>query len=73
MIEMTAEQTAAIRTEMARVIHLAEDASIETETTAMRKGLLAVRMATINAVAVINDIEADIRMRGASTKEHAHG
>lgn len=71
MIEMTAEQSAAIRVELDRVNRLAREASTAVETISMRKGLLAVRMATINAVQVINDIEADIRVRGVAQRETA--
>lgn len=71
MITMSDDQAEAIRVEINRVILLATDVAHEIETASMRKGLLAVRMATINAVQVINDIEADIRVRGVAQRETA--
>ena len=64
MIIMTDAQGDAVSTEVGRVFELALAVTKARDLTSMRKGLLAVRMATINAVQVINDIEADIRTRG---------
>lgn len=70
MIQMTAGQTAAARAELDRVWSLAAAAVATTDTAAMIAALRSVSMASMNAVQVIRDIEAEIRT-GATQKEPA--
>ncbi len=58
---MAPAQEQAVRTELDRVWSLAAAAVATTDTAAMIAALRAVNMATMNAVSVIRDIEAEIR------------
>lgn len=58
---MAPAQEQAVRAELDRVSALAREASTANSTEAIRKALMATRMATINAMSVLNEVENDIR------------
>jgi hypothetical protein len=71
MIVMTPEQSVAVVAELDRVQDLARRAREPASTDITVARLRAVSMASMNAVQVIRDIEAEIRT-GATTKEPAN-
>ena len=71
MIIMSAEQTAAVQVELDRVRMLVNGLGAGDHTDAMVAKLRTASMACINAVSVIRDIEADIRVRGVAQRETA--